>query len=143
MPVNADPFGIRIITKSSLNENVAQFRQEIKAFKEKNKIRYSLKTTEAAVIIQPNDEQQAEQLEKLRSTLDRQYRLKAGRQMTRAAAEKLAGRAIRRFHSGYAAEKLAADLQTIFDEAGRNFDADIFLAEGARAMKGVLAESST
>lgn len=95
------------------------------------------------MVIQPNDEQQAEQLEKLRSTLDRQYRLKAGRQMTRAAAEKLAGRAIRRFHSGYAAEKLAADLQTIFDEAGRNFDADIFLAEGARAMKGVLAESST
>lgn len=107
------------------------------------KKKYSLKTTEAAVIIQPNDEQQAEQLEKLRSTLDRQYRLKAGRQMTREAAEKLAGRAIRRFHSGYAAEKLAADLQTIFDEAGRNFDADIFLAEGARAMKGVLAESST
>ena len=95
------------------------------------------------MVIQPNDEQQAEQLEKLRSTLDRQYRLKAGRQMTREAAEKLAGRAIRRFHSGYAAEKLAADLQTIFDEAGRNFDADIFLAEGARAMKGVLAESST
>ena len=108
-----------------------------------DKKKYSLKTTEAAVVIQPNDEQQAEQLEKLRSTLDRQYRLKAGRQMTRAAAEKLAGRAIRRFHSGYAAEKLAADLQTIFDEAGRNFDADIFLAEGARAMKGVLAESST
>ena len=108
-----------------------------------DKKKYSLKSTEAAVIIQPNDEQQAEQLEKLRSTLDRQYRLKAGRQMTREAAEKLAGRAIRRFHSGYAAEKLAADLQTIFDEAGRNFDADIFLAEGARAMKGVLAESST
>ena len=82
------------ITTTSLNKNVAQFRQEIKAFKEKNKIRYSLKTTEAAVIIQPNDEQQAEQLEKLRSTLDRQYRLKAGRQMTREAAEKLAGRAI-------------------------------------------------
>ena len=93
MPVNADPFGIRIITKSSLNENVAQFRQEIKVFK-KRKIRYSLKSTEAAVVIQPNDEQQAEQLEKLRSTLDRQYRLKAGRQMTREAAEKLAGRAI-------------------------------------------------
>ena len=108
-----------------------------------DKKKYSLKTTEAAVVIQPNDEQQTEQLEKLRSTLDRQYRLKAGRQMTREAAEKLAGRAIRRFHSGYAAEKLAADLQTIFDEAGRNFDADIFLAEGARAMKGVLAESST
>ena len=93
MPVNADPFGIRIITKSSLNENVAQFRQEIKVFK-KRKIRYSLKSTEAAVVIQPNDEQQAEQLEKLRSTLDRQYRLKAGRQMIREAAEKLAGRAI-------------------------------------------------
>ena len=93
MPVNADPFGIRIITKSSLNENVAQFRQEIKVFK-KRKIRYSLKSTEAAVVIQPNDEHQAEQLEKLRSTLDRQYRLKAGRQMIREAAEKLAGRAI-------------------------------------------------
>ena len=142
-PVIANTTSVGNITTTSLNENVAQFRQEIKAFKEKNKIRYSLKTTEAAVVIQPNDEQQAEQLEKLRSTLDRQYRLKAGRQMTRAAAEKLAGRAIRRFHSGYAAEKLAADLQTIFDEAGRNFDADIFLAEGARAMKGVLAESST
>ena len=142
-PVIANTTSVGNITTTSLNENVAQFRQEIKAFKEKNKIRYSLKSTEAAVIIQPNDEQQAEQLEKLRSTLDRQYRLKAGRQMTREAAEKLAGRAIRRFHSGYAAEKLAADLQTIFDEAGRNFDADIFLAEGARAMKGVLAESST
>ena len=142
-PVIANTTSVGNITTTSLNENVAQFRQEIKAFKEKNKIRYSLKTTEAAVVIQPNDEQQAEQLEKLRSTLDRQYRLKAGRQMTRAAAEKLAGRAIRRFHSGYAAEKLAADLQTIFDEAGGNFDADIFLAEGARAMKGVLAESST
>ena len=58
MPVNADPFGIRIITKSSLNENVAQFRQEIKVFK-KSKIHYSLKSTEA-VVIRTNDEQQAE-----------------------------------------------------------------------------------
>ena len=58
MPVNADPFGIRIITKSSLNENVAQLRQEIKVFK-KSKIHYSLKSTEA-VVIRTNDEQQAE-----------------------------------------------------------------------------------
>nr|DAP02568.1 MAG TPA: Large polyvalent protein-associated domain 3 [Caudoviricetes sp.] len=127
----------------SIRENEGNDAKEYSEKESAGKKKYSLKSTEAAVVIQPNDEQQAEQLEKLRSTLDRQYRLKAGRQMTREAAEKLAGRAIRRFHSGYAAEKLAADLQTIFDEAGRNFDADIFLAEGARAMKGVLAESST
>ena len=85
------------------------------------------------MVIQPNDEQQAEQLEKLRSTLDRQYRLKAGRQMTRAAAEKLAGEVIRRFHSGYAAEKLAADLSDhLLTRPGRNFDADNF-SGGRRA----------
>lgn len=127
----------------SIRENAGNDAKEYSEKGSAGKKKYSLKSTEAAVVIQPNDEQQAEQLEKLRSTLDRQYRLKVGRQMTREAAEKLAGRAIRRFHSGYAAEKLAADLQTIFDEAGGNFDADIFLAEGARAMKGVLAESST
>lgn len=109
----------------------------------KSDIRYSLKSQEASLDIQPQDDTQAAQLQKLRNTLATQYQLTAGRKMTPAVAEKLAKRAIRATGSKYDASLLASDLVTVFDEAGKNFDADVFLNEGARALKAALSESST
>lgn len=46
LPLTADTVGIGSITEPSLKENVARFRKEIKGFKEKNKINYSVSTPE-------------------------------------------------------------------------------------------------
>ena len=46
LPLTADTVGIGSITEPSLKENVARFRKEIKGFKEKNKINYSVSGTE-------------------------------------------------------------------------------------------------
>ena len=105
--------------------------------------KYSLKSQEDSLDIQPQDDTQAAQLQKLRSTLATQYRLTVGRKMTPAVAEKLAKRVIRTTGSKYDAALLASDLVTVFDEAGKDFDADVFLNEGARALKAALSESST
>lgn len=109
----------------------------------KNFRKYSLKSQEDSLDIQPQDDTQAAQLQKLRNTLATQYRLTAGRKMTPAVAEKLAKRVIRATGSKYDVSLLASDLVTVFDEAGKNFDADVFLNEGARALKAALSESST
>lgn len=46
LPLTADTAGIGSITEPSLKENVARFRKEIKGFKEKNKINYSVSAPE-------------------------------------------------------------------------------------------------
>ncbi len=46
LSLTADTVGIGSITEPSLKENVARFRKEIKGFKEKNKINYSVSGTE-------------------------------------------------------------------------------------------------
>ena len=52
LPVMAERAPLGDITASSLKENVARFKKEVKNFKERNKIDYSLEFSEDSSLLQ-------------------------------------------------------------------------------------------
>ena len=81
------------ITVSSLEKNVSQFRKEVKAFKEKNKIRYSDRNPNArktAATLARENKRLKEDVKYLRELVRLQKKVTNGTRMKRTDVENMA-----------------------------------------------------
>jgi FtsZ-binding cell division protein ZapB len=90
LSVNTKATSLGIITEKSLEDNLAHFRKEIKAFKEKNKINYSTRDPAQQKIqkaLEQENAQLKEDVSRLAELLKLQHTVTGGTKFTKTSVE--------------------------------------------------------
>lgn len=130
-PVMTERTSLGNIARSSLEKNVAQFRKEVNAFKEKNRINYSIRGAREHEQRAAEAQRQGKRLEE-RAEFQR-ANVKNAAKPGAGELDKIAGGLLKDFSSQYDRKELTAQLEVLYDR----------LSKGGLSGKALAAEAES